>query len=57
MNWVLPIVIGSTALCYVHSFNHIMKLYKDSDYTLTWAELIEKNLPEGVFNFVSQPSV
>lgn len=47
MNWVLPIVIGTTALCYVHSFNHIMKLYKESDYTLTWSELVEK-LPEGV---------
>ncbi len=48
MNWVLPIVMGTTAVFYVHSFNHIMKLYRDSAYTLTWTELMEKILPEGV---------
>lgn len=44
MNWVLPIVMGTTAMCYIHSWNHIMKLYRDSEYTLTWSELIDKNL-------------
>jgi hypothetical protein len=38
--------MGTTAVFYVHSFNHIMKLYRESGYTLTWAELIEKKLPE-----------
>lgn len=42
MNWVLPIVMGTTAVFYVHSFNHIMKLYRESGYTLTWAELMKK---------------
>jgi hypothetical protein len=36
--------MGTTAFCYIHSFNHIMKLYKDSGYTLTWSELLDKNL-------------
>jgi hypothetical protein len=44
MNWVLPVVIGTTAVFYVHSFNHIMKLYAESGYTLTWRELLDKNL-------------
>jgi hypothetical protein len=44
MNWILPVVIGTTVVCYVHSFNHVMKLYKDSGYTLTWEEFTDKNV-------------
>lgn len=42
MNWLIPIVMGTTAVVYINSFNHIMKLYSDSGYTLTWEELVEK---------------
>jgi|UniRef100_A0A6C0JN59 hypothetical protein len=42
MNWLIPIVMGTTAVVYINSFNYIMKLYADSEYTLTWEELVEK---------------
>jgi hypothetical protein len=42
MNWILPIVIGSTTICYINSFNSISKMYKNSDYTLTWSEFVKK---------------
>lgn len=35
MNWLLPIVIGTTAMIYVHSFNRMIKLYEKSERTLT----------------------
>lgn len=38
MNWLLPIIMGTTAFAYVHSFNRVMKAYKDSQYTMTWAQ-------------------
>lgn len=44
MNWMLSVIVGTTAVIYVNSFNHIMKLYKESGYTLTWRELLDKNL-------------
>jgi hypothetical protein len=42
MNWILPIVMGTTAVVYINSFNHIAKIYAESEYTLTWNELYEK---------------
>jgi hypothetical protein len=44
MNWVLPVVIGTTTFAYVHSFNHIMKLYAESGHTMDWNDFINQNL-------------
>jgi hypothetical protein len=41
MKWIIPIVMGTTTVLYVHSFNRIMKLYTDSGYTTTWYDLID----------------
>ena len=49
MNW-LPLIMGTTAFIYVHSFNRIMKLYKESEYTMTWVEF-------GRSHLLVQPSV
>jgi len=35
--------MGTTAVFYVHSFNHIINLYRESGYTLTWKEFMDKN--------------
>jgi hypothetical protein len=40
MNWLLPIVIGTTAWIYVHSFNRIMNLYEKSDRTLALGDIV-----------------
>ena len=32
--------MGTTILAYVHSFNSTMFLYKNSDYSLTYQELL-----------------
>jgi hypothetical protein len=36
--------MGTTAVFYVYSFNHIMKLYGESGYTLSWSEFLDKNV-------------
>jgi len=36
-----PVVIGSVAFFYIHSFIRNAKLYKQSKNTLTWGELFE----------------
>jgi hypothetical protein len=36
--------MGTTAVFYVHSFNHVMKLYRESEYTLSWSEFLDKNI-------------
>jgi len=40
MDWLLPVVMGTTAFAYVHIFNHTMKLYRDSGYTMDWNDLL-----------------
>jgi hypothetical protein len=40
MNLLIPIVMGTTILAYVHSFNSTMLLYKKSNYTLSYQELL-----------------
>lgn len=37
-------VIGITAFCYIHSFNHIMKMYKESNGELTFSDLIKNTI-------------
>jgi hypothetical protein len=44
MNWLLPIVMGTTAFMYVTIFNHTMKIYGDSGYTMTWQEFVDKKI-------------
>lgn len=44
MNWMLPIVIGTTAFFYIHSFNKTMIEYKNSEYTMSWNEFINKKV-------------
>lgn len=39
---MIPIVMGLTISLYVQCFNSTMKLYKESGYTLTYRELMEK---------------
>jgi hypothetical protein len=41
MNWLLPIVMGTTAMVYVHSFNRIFKLYEKSERTLTLRDVLQ----------------
>jgi hypothetical protein len=41
MNWILPIVIGTTVMVYVHSFNRIFKLYEKSERTLTLDHVLQ----------------
>jgi hypothetical protein len=43
MNWLFPIVIGTTAMIYIHSFNRIIKLYEKSERTLTLGHVL--NIP------------
>jgi len=49
MNWLLPIVMGTTAFAYVHIFNDTAKLYRESGYTLTWKELVDKKMKSTPF--------
>lgn len=42
MNYLLPIVIGTTAFLYVHSFNYIINLYEKNDRSLTLNELFKR---------------
>jgi hypothetical protein len=44
MNWLLPVVVGTTAFCYIHSFNRAMKIYTESGFTMTWNEFAAKNI-------------
>jgi hypothetical protein len=43
---MIPIVMGLTISLYVQCFNSTMKLYKESGYTLSYRELIEKRLQQ-----------
>jgi tetrahydromethanopterin S-methyltransferase subunit C len=40
MNWLIAVVMGTTAMAYVHSFNRIIKLYEKSERTLTLEEVL-----------------
>lgn len=42
---ILPIVIGTTIFCYIHSFNRVAKMYIESEKTLSWEEFLTKVLP------------
>ena len=44
MNPILPIVMGSVVFCYVHSFNRISKLYRESGYTMDWSDLVKNTV-------------
>ena len=36
--------MGTTAFMYVTIFNHTMKIYGDSGYTMTWHEFVDKKI-------------
>ena len=40
MNWLLPITVGVTTVVYVKTFNYIMRLYDDTDRTLTFSQFL-----------------
>jgi hypothetical protein len=39
MNYLLPIVVGTTAFVYVHSFNYLKKLYEKNDRLMSFKDL------------------
>lgn len=45
MNWILPIVVGTTAWVYIHSFNRIMHLYEKSERTLDLQSFYDSYIP------------
>lgn len=40
MNFLIPIVIGSTAFLYIHSFNYIKKKYEEKNRYLELKDLL-----------------
>jgi len=40
MNFLIPIVIGSTAFLYIHSFNYLKKKYEEKNRHLQLKELL-----------------
>jgi hypothetical protein len=44
MNWGIPFIMGVTAMCYIHTFNHMMKQYNESGNTMTFLEYVQKNV-------------
>ena len=40
MNFLIPIVIGSTAFFYIHSFNYIKKKYEEKNRYLELKDLL-----------------
>ena len=58
MNWLLPIVMGTTAVCYINSFNKIMRIYGESGFTANWVDMAVALLPSALTshqNFDSSP--
>jgi hypothetical protein len=43
---MIPIVMGMTISLYVQCFNSTMNLYKQSGYTMTYRELLEKRFQQ-----------
>ncbi len=37
-------IVGVIAFCYIHSFNHMMKMYKDADGELTFLDYVKNTL-------------
>ena len=44
MNWALSAVIATTMFAYIQLFIKNMQAYKDSDYTMTWGEFVDKTI-------------
>jgi hypothetical protein len=40
MNFLIPIVIGSTAFLYIHSFNYLKKKYEEKNRYLELKDLL-----------------
>lgn len=43
--YMLPVVIGTTIFCYIHSFNRVAKLYLESEKTLSLKEFLMTMVP------------
>jgi len=37
----MPLIIAPTVVLYIHTFNWVNKIYKNSENTMTWGEFIE----------------
>jgi hypothetical protein len=46
ISWIPAMVVGVVLYAYMTIFNSVMSRYKESGYTLTWAEFIPTIVPE-----------
>jgi hypothetical protein len=46
ISWIPAMVVGVVLYAYMTIFNSVMSRYKQSGYTLTWAEFIPTIVPE-----------
>lgn len=48
MHWyIYSAIIGTVMFAYVKLFVRNMKIYKDSDYTMSWGEFVDDSLQNG----------